>query len=80
MLVERAAERRAPQLAELLGRAAVLGLLVAAARVRLLDELHQRLGQVHLRRLLQLHPDERRHGERPAAASGRRHGGSATTA
>lgn len=80
MLVQRATERRAPQFAELLGRTAVLGLLLAAARVRLLDELHQRLGQVHLRGLLQLHPDERRHGERPAAASGRTDGGTATTA
>lgn len=55
VLVQRAAERGAPQLAELLGRAAVLGLLLPAARVRLLDELHQRLGQVHLRGLFQLY-------------------------
>lgn len=70
VLVQRAAQRGAAQLAELLRRAAVLGLLLATARVHLLYELHQRLGQVHLRGLFQLHRDERRHGKRLNRLSG----------
>lgn len=62
VLVERAAERALAELAELLGGAAVLGLGVAA-RVALLNELAQRLGQVHLRGLLELHRDEVCHGD-----------------
>lgn len=61
VLVEGAAERALAQLAELLGGAAVVGLRVAA-RVALLNELAERLGQVHLRGLFQLHRDEVRHG------------------
>lgn len=57
VLVERAAQRVLAELTELLGSAAVLGLGVAA-RVALLDELAQRLGQVYLRGLLQLHRDK----------------------
>lgn len=72
VLVQRAAEGGAAQLAELLRRAAVLGLLLPSARVRLLDELHQRLGQVHLRGLFQLYRDERRHGEHLGRRSGQR--------
>lgn len=76
VLVERAAERALAQLAELLGGAAVLGLGVAA-RVALLNELAQGLGQVHLRGLLQLHRDEVRHGRRAGGGAGGGGGGEA---
>lgn len=78
VLVQGAAEGGAAQLVELLRRAAVLGLLLPAARVRLLDELHQRLGQVHLRGLFQLYRDERRHVEHLGRRSGQTDGGTAT--
>lgn len=72
VFVKRAAECALAELAELLGSAAVLGLRVAA-RVALLNELAQRLGQVHLRGLLQLYRDEVRHGRRKEQGGGGQH-------